>query len=122
MLPPWAMMTPSAPDFGTSISAVTAYDLFFVETIEFSRQPAHAAEQQLRVALDQLRAAGEVGVEALERPIVERQHAVLRRLDQPEPLQLVRASSGSPSPGRAPGSSPCSCRRAPRRRRRRPRL
>ena len=38
--------------------------------------------------LNQLRAAGEVRVEALERPIVQRQHAVLRRLDQEEPLQL----------------------------------
>ena len=41
-----------------------------------------------RLALDQLRPAGEIRVEALERPIVERQHAVLRRLDDEETLQF----------------------------------
>ena len=43
-----------------------------------------------RVALDELRAAGEVGVEALDAPVVERQHVVLRRLDQEQPLQLAQ--------------------------------
>ena len=36
MLPPWAMMTPSAPDAGTSSSAVTEWDLFLMLTTEFS--------------------------------------------------------------------------------------
>jgi hypothetical protein len=33
VMPPMATMTPSAPDFGTSISAVTAWDLFAMFTI-----------------------------------------------------------------------------------------
>ena len=36
MLPPCAMITPFAPDSGTTISAVTACDLFLMLTIEFS--------------------------------------------------------------------------------------
>ena len=43
------------------------------------RQPAHSAEEQLSIALDQLRPSGEVGVEPLEPAVVERQHVVLRR-------------------------------------------
>ena len=40
MLPPWVMITPSAPDSGTSISAVTAWDLFLMLMTEFSdRRP-----------------------------------------------------------------------------------
>jgi hypothetical protein len=38
MLPPWAMITPSAPPSGTSISAVTACDLFLMLTTEFSER------------------------------------------------------------------------------------
>ena len=49
---------------------------------------AHAGEQQLAVAADELRPAGDVGVDALEAAVVERQDVVLDRLDQPEPLQL----------------------------------
>ena len=86
--PPWATITPAAPPSGTSISAVTACDLFLMTTTEFSRQPAHAPEEELRVAADQLRAAGEIGVEALEAPVVERQDVVPRRLDQEQPLEL----------------------------------
>ena len=37
---------------------------------------------------DQLRPAGEVGVEALDPAVVERQHVVAHRLDQEQPLQL----------------------------------
>ena len=36
MLPPWAMTTPCAPPSGTSISAVTACDLFLIDTIACS--------------------------------------------------------------------------------------
>ena len=36
MIPPKATMTPSAPDGGTTTSAVMACDLFFVFTIELS--------------------------------------------------------------------------------------
>ena len=40
VLPPWAMMTPSAPDAGTYTSAVTEYDLFLMLMTEFSlRRP-----------------------------------------------------------------------------------
>ena len=67
--------------------------------------------------LDQLRPAGEVGVEALDAPVVERQDVVLRRLDQEQALQLARASPAAPRRGRGPASSR-PARRAPRRRRR----
>ena len=53
-------------------------------------QPVHAAEQQLRLALDELRPAGEVRVEALEQAAVEREHVVLDRFDQEQPLKLVQ--------------------------------
>ena len=36
MLPPWAMITPSAPASGTMISAVTECDLFLMLTTELS--------------------------------------------------------------------------------------
>ena len=55
-------------------------------------QPSHAAEEQLRVALDQGRAPGEVGVEALDPAVVERQDVVLARLlheQRPELVELV---------------------------------
>jgi hypothetical protein len=40
-------------------------------------QTTHATEKELRVAGDELRPPGEVGVEALDAAIVERQHLVL---------------------------------------------
>ena len=83
------------------------------------RQPSHAAEEQLRVAPDELRPAGEVGVEALEAAVVERQHVVLPGLDQEQALQLARACRAARRRGRAPASSRRG-RRAPRRRRRTP--
>ena len=36
MLAPWAMITPSAPASGTSISAVTEWDLFLMLRTQFS--------------------------------------------------------------------------------------
>jgi len=51
MLAPWAMMTPSAPASGTSISAMTACDLFLMFTTVLQQAP-HAAEEQLGVSLD----------------------------------------------------------------------
>ena len=98
--------------------AVTECDLFLIDDDGVLGQPAHAAEEQLRVAADELRPAGEVGVEALEAAVVERQDVVLRGLDQEEPLQLARASRAARPRGRAPASSR-RARRAPRRRRRR---
>ena len=51
-------------------------------------QPAHAPEQDLAIAVDELRPTGQVRVEALDAAIVERQHVVLRRLDEEQPLQV----------------------------------
>ena len=53
-------------------------------------QASHARKQQLPVALDQRRPAGQLGNEALDLPVVERQHVELDRFDQPQPLQLVQ--------------------------------
>jgi hypothetical protein len=68
------------------------------------RQPPHAAEQQLGVALDQGRPPGQVRVEALADPVVKRQHVVLGRLDQPEALELMQLVGmlGRQVPGLAP--------------------
>ena len=75
---------------GTSISAVTECDLFLMLMTQVLGQPPHAAEQDLRVPLDQHRPAGEIRVEPLRQVVVERQHVVARRLDQPQALQLVQ--------------------------------
>ena len=53
------------------------------------RQVSHAAEEDLGLSFDQHRAAGEVGVDSLEQPVVDRQHVVACRLDEPEALQLA---------------------------------
>ena len=67
---------------------MTAYDLFFITTTEFSVSRPMPPNSSWRLPLDELRPAGEVGVEALDAPVVERQHVVLRRLDQEQALQL----------------------------------
>ena len=51
-------------------------------------QPPHAAEEKLRASLDELGPSGEVGVEALDPAVVERQHVVLGRFVVPELLEL----------------------------------
>ena len=51
-------------------------------------EAAHAAEEQLRVSLHELRPADELGVEALDAAVVEREHVVLAGLLEPELLQL----------------------------------
>ena len=51
-------------------------------------QTAHAADEHLRITFDQHRPSGGVGVDLLQHPVVDGQHLVARRLDQPEPLQL----------------------------------
>ena len=53
-------------------------------------KPPHAAEQNLPRALDQLRPAGDVGIGAFGKAVVQGQHVVLDRFDQPQPLQLVQ--------------------------------
>ena len=89
MLAPWQTMTPSAPFSGTTISAVTEWDLFLRFRTQFSRQASHAADEELGLTLDEHRPAGEVRVELFKQPVVQGQHLVARRLDQPLPLQLV---------------------------------
>ena len=49
---------------------------------------AHAREQKLLVSTNELRSAGDVGVDPLKAAIVERHDVVLHRFDQPEPLQF----------------------------------
>ena len=51
-------------------------------------QASHAGEEQLRVAADQLRPSGKVGVESLDPAVVERQDVVLPRLLEEQGLQL----------------------------------
>jgi hypothetical protein len=51
---------------------------------------AHAGEQHLRVPADQLRPAGQIGVEPLGDPVVQRQNSVGDCLDQPQSLQLAQ--------------------------------
>ncbi len=53
-------------------------------------QPAHAAEQDLPLTLDQHGPAGAVRVHPFGDAVVQRQHVVARGLDQPQPLQLVQ--------------------------------
>ena len=83
------MITPFAPPSGTSICAVIACDLFFDRDDRVLREPAHAAEEELRRAADELRPSREVGVEPLEAAVVEREHVVLPRLEEEEALELV---------------------------------
>jgi len=52
MFAPWATITPSAPVLGTSISAVTEWDLFFRFRTQFSAQASHAAEEELGLTPD----------------------------------------------------------------------
>ena len=57
-------------------------------------EATHAAVEDLRLALHELGPARDVGVEALDPAVVERQDVVLDRFDQEQPLQLVQASRG----------------------------
>ena len=118
MLPPWATITPCAPPSGTSTSAVTACDLFLMLTTEFSVRRPMPPNSSCRSPRTSVGRPATSGMKRSAVPVVERQHVVLRRLDQEQPLQLVRASPAARPRGRAPASSRCWCRRAPRRRRR----
>ena len=82
------MITPLTPSSGTVMSAVIVYDLFFVVSTAFSFSRFMPGVQRLRGAREQLRAAGDVGVEPFGRADVERQHVEARRLDEEQPLQL----------------------------------
>ncbi len=91
------------PGGGTTTSAVTACDLFLVLMIELSVSRPMPRNRNLPVALDQLRPAGDVGIGALGKPVVQRQHVVLDRLDQPQPLQFVQLVADAPWRGPSPG-------------------
>ena len=90
MLPPWAMMTPSAPVAGTSISAVTECDLFLMLRTEFSDRRPMPPNRIWVLPLISTGRPASIGVHPLRDPIVERQHVVACRLDQPQALQFVQ--------------------------------
>ena len=75
---------------GSTTSAVTAWDLFFRLSTEFSLRRPMPPNSSCELPLINVRAAGEVRVEALDAAVVQRQHVVLDRLDQEQPLQLVQ--------------------------------
>ena len=110
------MITPSAPPSGTWSWAVTEWDLFLRLITRVLGETPHAAEQELRVAGDQRRAPGEVGVEALDAPVVEREDVVLARLVHEERLQLGELLGHLRRQVVRLAPVACSCRRAPRRR------
>ncbi len=119
MFAPWAMITPSAPASGTTISAVTECDLFLMFSDAVLRQAPHAAEEELGLPLDQHRPAGVSRVHLLAQ-VGRRSAARCSASPRSATGAAVRgASPASAWTGRWPGSSPSSCRRAPRRRRRR---
>ena len=82
-------------------------------------EPAHAAEEQLRVSFDQGGTTGQVRIETLGSAVVKRQDVVFDRFDQEQALELVELLRHSLSRGRAPASSLCSRRTVPRHHRRR---
>ena len=82
------MITPSAPPSGTSTSAVIENDLFLMLTTLFSDSRPMPGKNSWEVPVDEGRPPGQVGVEALAAAVVERQHVVLHRLDEPQPLEL----------------------------------
>ena len=84
------MITPSAPLGGHLQLGRDRERLVLDVDDAVLRQPAHAAEQQLCVALDQGGPPGDVGYEAFDLPVIERKHVVLDRLDQPKPLQFMQ--------------------------------
>ncbi len=61
--------------------------MFFSVSTQFSLTRM-SVEQQLGVAADQLRPPCDIGVDAFEAAVIERDDVVLDGLDQPEPLQL----------------------------------
>ena len=84
------MMTPAGTGVGDGEVGGDGVGLVLDVDHAVLRQPAHAAEQHLGVALDELGAAGEVGVEPLELAVVQREDVVLAGLDQEQPLQVAQ--------------------------------
>ena len=118
MFAPWAMITPSAPFSGTTISAVTECDLFLMLRTQFSDRRPMPPKRSWVLPLIKTGRPAVSGIHLLHQPVVERQHLVARRLDQPQPLQLVKLLRHLL--GQVVRLAPvlASCRRAPRRRRR----
>ena len=81
-------------------------------------QAAHAAEEHLGLALDQHRPAGGVRIDLLDHPVIDAAAPCSASPRSAKGAAVRAASSGSPWTGPSTGSSPWSCRRAPRRRRR----
>jgi hypothetical protein len=53
-------------------------------------QPAHARQQDLRVAGDEFGLAADLGKHPLEGAVIQREHPVTGGLDEEEPPQLVQ--------------------------------
>ena len=84
------MITPSAPRAGTSSSEVTANDLFLMSTTLFSDSRPIPANSSCELPLISAGRPARVGVDAFDLSVIERQHVVLDRFDQPKPLQLMQ--------------------------------
>ena len=95
MLPPWAMITPWAPPSGTTISAVTACDLFLMLTTELSVRRPMPPKSRCRLPFTSIGRPAIFASKPLRDAVVERQHVVPGRLDQEQPLQLVQAARGA---------------------------
>ncbi len=82
------------------------------------RQTLHPREEQLRGALDEYWAPGQLREDALDATVVQRQHVVPDRLDQQQALQFVQLVRHLPGEVARLAPVLASRRRAPRRRRR----
>src|SRR3954453_23270843 len=86
--PPWATMTPLAPSLGISTSAVTACDLFFMLSTEFSLRRRMPPWSSWVLPLTR---TGRPAMSELNRSMRRSsrgQHVVLDRFDQEQSLQL----------------------------------
>ena len=87
--PPWATIDAgSLRPSGTVRSAVTAWDLFFTLSTTFSVSRPIPPNSTWLLPADQRRTSGQVGVEPLDAPVVEREDLVLRPLEQELLLQV----------------------------------
>jgi hypothetical protein len=66
---PCAAITPSAPDSGTTSSAVNESDLFLVLMTEASLKALHAAKQRLPIAASELGTVGQFRIATLDRSV-----------------------------------------------------
>ena len=101
--PPWAMITPSAPAAGTATSAVTEKDLFLMLTTLFSERRPIPGKNIWEVPRIRVGRPATSRDQPFCAAVVDGQHLVLGRLDQPEPLQLRQPARAAPRPGCGPG-------------------